>query len=267
MESGKIRPKVGVGVVVIKGGKILLGKRKGAHGSGSWSPAGGHLEFGESLEACAKRELLEGTGLKALSFQLGPWTNDVFEEGKHYITLFVFVHDFEGEPQPMEPEKCESWHWFDWNALPSPLFSPVSSLIKKMGLEQLKNLSFYHDFESTRSLLSELYSFYRERDWEQFHSPKNLVMNLASEIGELVEPFRWLTEQQSYEPKPNDFEQIKEEIGDVFMTLVYLSHKLGIDPVKAAKDKLIKLNKKYPVEQCRGKSLKYTAYETASSEQ
>jgi len=148
MEKEKNRPKVGVGVVTIKEGKVLLGKRKGAHGGGSWAPPGGHLEFGESLEACAARELEEEAGLKALSFQTGPWTNDIFENGKHYLTLFVFVHEFEGEPKLLEPEKCEGWQWFDWDTLPSPLFPSVSALIQKMGVEQLKILSCLQEIKN-----------------------------------------------------------------------------------------------------------------------
>jgi len=90
-KSDALRPKVGVGVVVVKEGSILLGKRKGAHGTGSFSPPGGHLEFGESIEKCAARELLEETGLKALCCHVGPWTSDLMEGDKHYITFFVFM--------------------------------------------------------------------------------------------------------------------------------------------------------------------------------
>lgn len=133
----KPRPRVGVGVAVIKDNRILLGRRKGAHGAGDWSFAGGHLEFGENVEECAKRELAEETGLKALSLHPGPWVNDVIDGDKHYITLFVFVNEFEGELQLLEPDKCEGWIWFECHSLPSPLFSPVASLIKKIGLEKL----------------------------------------------------------------------------------------------------------------------------------
>jgi 8-oxo-dGTP diphosphatase len=131
------RPRVGVGVIVWKNGQVLLGQRKGSHGAGKWGFVGGHLEFGETIETCASRELMEETGIKALSFQLGPWTSDLIDEDKHYVTLFVLVDQFEGEPRALEPHRCEKWEWFDWNALPSPLFTPIESLLLKFELGQM----------------------------------------------------------------------------------------------------------------------------------
>ncbi len=136
----KKRPLIGVGVVVAKDNRVLLGKRKGAHGSGEWSCAGGHLEFAESVEACAKRELEEETGLKALSLCSGYWLVNVMENEKHYVTLCAFVRSFEGEVKLLEPHKCEKWQWFSFEALPFPLFSPLSSLITKIGIENLKSI-------------------------------------------------------------------------------------------------------------------------------
>ena len=90
------RPKVGVGVIIIKGNKVLLGKRKNSHGEGSWCFPGGHLEFNESLENCAKREVLEETGVKIKNIRFETITNDIFkDEGKHYITIFML--DFSRE--------------------------------------------------------------------------------------------------------------------------------------------------------------------------
>lgn len=126
----KKRPLVGVGVLVEKEGKFLLGQRKGSHCSDTWGLPGGHLEFGETVEECAKRELLEETGLKALSCVLGPWVENTMDDGKkHYITLFVIVNQFEGELQLLEPEKCAGWVWVPRDALPSPLFDPFASLL------------------------------------------------------------------------------------------------------------------------------------------
>ncbi len=103
-------------------------------------------------------------------------------------------------------------------------------------------------------LLREIVAFNRERDWEQFHSPKNVVMDLASEVGELVEHFRWLTELESYEANGAE---VREEIGDVFRVVIYLAHRLGIDPIEAAREKLELTGKRYPAESCRGRSDKY----------
>ena len=125
------RPKVGVGVIVVQNGQLLLGKRKGSHGAGEWALAGGHLEYGESIEDCAARELKEETGLEALSLQSVSWTNDVISEDKHYITFFVQVDRFQGEIVLKEPHKCEGWHWFPLDSLPSPLFPPLGSLLKQ----------------------------------------------------------------------------------------------------------------------------------------
>lgn len=130
-------PRVGVGVVVVQEGHILMGKRKNTHGEGLWAFPGGHLEMGESVEACAIRELVEETGLKAVYCKLGGWSNTVFNAEKHYITLFVYVTAFQGELQLLEPHKCEGWSWFHWQSLPSPLFPPIDPLISGGELERM----------------------------------------------------------------------------------------------------------------------------------
>lgn len=125
-------PRVGVGVIVLKDGKVLLGKRKHSHGDGTWNFPGGHLEFGESLEDCAAREVFEESGISISSVKKGPYTNDYFEtENKHYITIFMVAECQTGEPQLMEPDKCEIWDWFDWDNLPTPRFLPLENLLKE----------------------------------------------------------------------------------------------------------------------------------------
>src|SRR5262245_38491792 len=109
---------------------------------------------------------------------------------------------------------------------------------------------------SYAQFMVELKAFYKEREWDQFHSPKNLVMDLAAETGELLEHFCWLTEAESY--KPEKIEDIKEEIGDIYMVLCSISEKLGIDPLEAAKEKLVKIGAKYPVHRAKGSRKKYT---------
>ena len=126
-------PRVGIGVIVLKDGKVLLGKRRGAHGAGSWSFPGGHLEFNEKLEDCARREVWEETGINIKNIRLGRFTNDIFEsEGKHYVTLFLVADWESGTPRVMEPERCDTWEWFSWNSLPQqPLFLPLQNLLKQ----------------------------------------------------------------------------------------------------------------------------------------
>lgn len=126
------RPRVGVGVFVMRQGKFLLGRRKGSHGAGEWALPGGHLEFGESIEACARREVLEETGLPIERVRPGPYSSDLFPEtGRHYVTLFVIADASTGEPELREPEKCEGWAWFRWSELPAPLFAPLRSLLQR----------------------------------------------------------------------------------------------------------------------------------------
>ena len=125
------KPKVGVGVIVRKDGKVLLGKRKGAHGEGAWAFPGGHLEFNESWEDCARREVAEENGIEINNIHFGNATNDIFErERKHYITIFMVSDYASGEVQIMEPDKCEQWDWFSWDDLPQPLFVPFQNLLK-----------------------------------------------------------------------------------------------------------------------------------------
>lgn len=132
MENLKPNPRIGVGVLVIKDHKILLAQRFNSHGHGTWSPPGGHLEFGETVEQCALRELQEETGLIAHSTQHAGWVNDVFkQENKHYVTFFVKVETFTGEPQCLEPHKSGQWRWFDLDQLPEPLFLPTKSFFEQ----------------------------------------------------------------------------------------------------------------------------------------
>jgi len=103
-------------------------------------------------------------------------------------------------------------------------------------------------------------NFANERDWNQFHSPKNLSMALIVEAGELVEQFQWLKENESYDLSSEKFAAVEEEIADIFIYLIRIAHQLDIYWVCAAKKK-IKLNEaKYPAEKVRGSARKYTEY-------
>ena len=126
------RPLVGVAVIVIKDGKVLLGKRINAHGAGTWQFPGGHLEFGETIEACARREVFEETRLRISHLRMGPYTNDYFEaEDKHYVTLYMLADYQAGELTRNEPHKCERWEWVTWPPpADKPLFLPIRNLLQ-----------------------------------------------------------------------------------------------------------------------------------------
>ena len=109
-----------------------------------------------------------------------------------------------------------------------------------------------------QQLQAELRQFAQDRDWNQFHSPKNLATALSVEAAELLEHFQWLTEEQSRTLPQDRLDQIGEEIADVLLYLAQLSDKLGIDPMEAAKRKLLRNAEKYPVDRAKGSSKKYT---------
>jgi len=109
-----------------------------------------------------------------------------------------------------------------------------------------------------KELIKKLRKFADERDWEQFHSPKNLSIALAVEVGEILECFQWLTEEQSKSLDPEVLRRVKEEIGDVQIYLARLADQLGFSPLEAAEEKLKQNKKKYPVEKAKGRAKKYT---------
>jgi dCTP diphosphatase len=114
-----------------------------------------------------------------------------------------------------------------------------------------------HSKDSLEELRAKLDAFAVEREWEQFHNPKNLVMALAGEVGELTEHFQWLTPEQSERLSAETRAEVELEIADVLLFLVRLADRLGVDPVRAAGRKLELNAKKYPVEKSRGKATKY----------
>ncbi len=125
------RPRVGLGVCIVKDGKVLMGHRVSKHGNDTWSFPGGHIEFGESFEDCAKRETMEEAGIEIKDIEVVTCTNDIYEgEDKHYITVFVKANWDKGEPKVMEPDKMTEWDWFDWDNLPEPFFLALKNFRK-----------------------------------------------------------------------------------------------------------------------------------------
>ena len=125
-----VEEQSGVGAVVVRGGRVLLGRRLCAHGRGTWSFPGGKPEPGETPVATAIRELREETGLVAHGGHVVAETLDGFPESRLlFRTRLVVLDDARGEPQPREPGKTAAWRWCEWQRLPQPLFRPVAALV------------------------------------------------------------------------------------------------------------------------------------------
>lgn len=122
--------RVGIGILVVKDGKMLLGQRKGSHGAGEFAGTGGHLEYMESIIECAKRETLEETGITIKNIRLLCVSNLKRYAPKHYVDLGLIADWESGEPTVMEANKVESWNWYDIDNLPSPLMEGMADYVK-----------------------------------------------------------------------------------------------------------------------------------------
>lgn len=136
METEK-RVGAGVGVILVKGGKVLLGRRdpdryraeSDLRGEGTWTLPGGKLEYGESFEEAAIRETLEETGIHIEKVRVIALNNDKNEHA-HFVTIGLLAEEFSGEPAVMEPDKIVEWHWFDSSDLPSPIYFPSQKVLE-----------------------------------------------------------------------------------------------------------------------------------------
>lgn len=124
------RPKVGVGVIVVKDGKVLLCERIASHGAGTFSIPGGHMEFGESFEDTAMRELEEETGLTDVVVTDLEAVKSDRVYGKHFITIGMLAEWKSGEPVSMEPEKAQNWAWYAPSEIPENLFLPSKAVLE-----------------------------------------------------------------------------------------------------------------------------------------
>jgi len=116
-------PRVGVGVMLMKDGKILFAKRRGSHGEGEYAFPGGHLEYMESFEDCARREVREECGLEIQNIRFQYFANVTKYAPKHYVHIGLVADWKSGEPKILEPDKFAStWEWYEIDHPPEPLF-------------------------------------------------------------------------------------------------------------------------------------------------
>jgi 8-oxo-dGTP diphosphatase len=124
------RAKVGTAVFIVRDGLLLMQKRAGMHGIGTWCIPGGHIEFGEAPEQTVIREAKEEVGVSIATARIVAITNDVFHEsGKHYVTLWLLADGIGDEEPVPQPGEASEVGWFPLDALPSPLFPPLENLL------------------------------------------------------------------------------------------------------------------------------------------
>jgi len=129
------------------------------------------------------------------------------------------------------------------------------------AMVSLEKIMAETDFDRIRKQVRQ---FVVEREWDRFHSPKNLSMALIVEAAEMVEHFQWLSEEQSCELSPEKLAEVELELADIQIYLISLAHKLQLDLVAAVDKKLVLNAQKYPADEVRGSSKKYNEYKNRS---
>ena len=131
MVESETRPRVGVGVVFVRNGEVFLARRRGALGGGTWGSAGGHLEHGESLEDCARREAKEEFGLDVGDLRFLCVSN-IIAYGRHYVDVEFLGEIGEQEPLLLEPDAFDGDGWFPLSRLPEPMFQAMAYAIDSL---------------------------------------------------------------------------------------------------------------------------------------
>jgi 8-oxo-dGTP diphosphatase len=134
------QPKVGVGVMIVKNGFVLLGKRRGSHGEGEYAFPGGHLEYMESFEHCARRETLEECGVEIEHTRFQFLANVSTYAPHHYVHIGLLADWKSGTPEVLEPEASGPWEWHDLDHLPHPLFEMC-----RLAVDSYKTGRNYYD--------------------------------------------------------------------------------------------------------------------------
>jgi 8-oxo-dGTP diphosphatase len=132
--------KIGIGVMVFKDGKVLMARRKGSHGQGEYAFPGGHLEYMEGFEECARREVREECGIEIEDIEFLLIANVVKYAPKHYVHITLTAKWKNGEPVNREPEKSEAWAWYSLDELPEPAFEMCS-----LSVRSYKSKEIYFD--------------------------------------------------------------------------------------------------------------------------
>ena len=134
------KTRVGMGVMILRDGKVLMGRRKTSHGVGEYAFPGGHLEYMESFEDYVRRETREECGVEIKNIKFLHVGNVFHYAPKHYVNLVLLAEWESGEPQILEPEKIEDWQWYSLDNLPEPVFIQTG-----LAIESYKTGTNYYD--------------------------------------------------------------------------------------------------------------------------
>ena len=234
--------------MILKDNKLLLGKRHDEpekadselDGQGSWTMPGGKLDFGDSLQGAAEREVFEETGIIIKNPKMISITNDKTPKA-HFITLGFLVTDFEGNPQVKEPDEITKWEWFDLDNLPSPLFQPSAKIIK--NYKNLQQKPSNNNQENKISL--QKYQEQCQRTNKVFNPPEMEILawglGISGEAGDVAGCIK-----KTYITKDSQLHGIKENLGDTMWYIAMICNYYGWSLNDVLQENIDKLEKRYP---------------------
>ncbi len=201
-QNKEMRPKVGLGVMVLKEGKVLWGKRKGSHGAGEWAWPGGHMEYMESFAGCAKREVKEETGMEIKNIRFLRLMNLKAYAPKHYVDIGLVADWKSGKPKVCEPEKCEEWRWFPMNKLPTPLFDTIETYIEAYKTGR----NFFDASRVKKGMKRKKKVVAVSGGWDPLHIGHIRLFNAAKKLGSelvvIINNDNWLYTKKGYSFMP-----------------------------------------------------------------
>jgi len=149
MENQQSQPRVGIGVMILKDGKVLLGTRKGSHGAGELAFPCGHLAYMESFESCARRETREECAIEIENVRFQFVANLQRYAPKHSAHIGLIADWKRGEPKVLEPQKCDGWGWYDLDAVPKGSFGTT-----RLGIDAYKTGRNYYDVDEANKAMA-----------------------------------------------------------------------------------------------------------------
>ena len=245
-EIQKKRVGAGVGIMILKYNKVLLGKRHDdpekadseLSGEGTWTMPGGKMDFGDEIQGAAKREVFEETGIIIKNPKMISINNDKTHKA-HFITMGFLVTDFEGIPEVKEPDEITEWKWFDLNHLPSPLFLPSAKILENYKKSQQTTSN------NQNNITLNQYQKKCKRTNKVFNPPEMEILawglGISGEAGDVAGCIK-----KTYITKDNQLQGIKENLGDTMWYIAMICNYYNWDLNDVLQENINKLEKRYP---------------------